>query len=207
MSSAILLAVDISYSMSNAFGGLERLTKLEAVTKAITTFFDWASKRQKAYGAARRGKLGLLFYRTVWSPERPDFNIVCPLRFFPPIPHKGRLSGIKPGGNSPLLEAILEGSSLLSEAQVDRKLISVITGDSMSNFGLKIGDVETKVITRLKEQCVCVSILQAGHAKESGFKPLVTALQSVTSKHPAESKIALTVRQMSEWLQAPFEAI
>ena len=207
MSSAILLVVDVSYSMSCPFGGLERLTKLGAVNNALITFFNWASKRQKTYSNARRSKLGLICYRTIWSPERPDFNTVYPLKFFPPIPHTGRLLEVKLGGNSPLLEAILEGSNLLSEAQADRKLLSVITGNSMSNFRLKAEDVEAKVIPSLKKDDVFVSVLQAGHAKESGFKPLVTALQGVTSDHPAESKIAITVRQMSEWLEAPLETI
>jgi hypothetical protein len=205
MTTDIFLMIDASRSMGSPLGGLEKLSKLKAVTAAVELFFSHKAGKREEIADAKRKKLGVLCYKTKAPLDKPSFDVVYPLRFFPPVPNISRLSEVKPSGNSPLAEAIKECVRLFPTIQSDKKIIAIITGDSMSNSHIKTPRIETEIVPTLKKGNIAVSVLQAGHAKDDEFKPLVNSLQSILMQTPGtEPAIAIAVQQICNWIEAVY---
>ena len=206
MAREVLFVVDASDSMNSLFGGAEDTTKFVALTRAFEMFFNTTSAKQKEQ--TERIRMGLFCYKTVMPPERTVFELVYPIRFFPPIPHIDDLRKIKPRGSSPTGEAIVYGLELLSRTPRNRKIMGVITGDCRSNFQMSIGDLPETVVPTALRYGINFSLLQVGFPKRSEFTELVDALQSVFIQNPfGGPKIAITVRQIRNWIEAVLERV
>ncbi len=187
--------------MNDPFGGLEESSKFNAITEAFKGFFENVSKRPKQYNDSARKKFGLISYKTRIC-GKPAFEEVYPMRLFPPVPDIDELLELKPGGDSPLFEAIERGIETLNSEKSDNKTLIIVTGDSLSNCKLKSSQIDG-IVARIKNANICASILQSGHAERDCFKFLVEKLKPVLVKDPSlEPKIAQSVRQMREWLEA-----
>jgi hypothetical protein len=201
MTSSILVVLDVSNSMNDAFGGLEDLSKYKAVIEAFKGFFENASKKPRQYDYSNRTKFGLIAYKTTIT-GKSILSEVYPMMSFPPVPDIDELSKIKPSGDSPLFQAIERGIECLTREKSETKTMVLVTSDSVSNCAAKNYKFEN-TLAKIKAANIQFSVLQSGYAEQESFKLLVEKMKTVLVKNPLlEPKIAQSVRQMREWLEA-----
>jgi hypothetical protein len=201
MTSSILVVLDVSNSMNDAFGGLEELTKYKAVIEGFRGFFENASKKPRQYDCSNRTRFGMISYKTKVT-GKAIFNEVYPLMSFPPVPDIDVLCEIKPSGDSPLFQALEKGIEILAREKSDNKTMILVTSDGISNCDPKSLQIE-EIAAKIKAANIQISILQTGYAQKECFKVLVEKLKVVlVKKSSLEPKIAHSVRQIKEWLEA-----